>query len=160
MSAHPSPANTEIKKVYHVTQRKYGIDDSSPWWQRWFFRGLYLPFVRFSFKRVGIPAMDEVEITGETVRFNWYELQGIYSDKDRADQSCRGEFWCVRPAPLDLPMPDETAQFDGHYYPKAGQPDRYGKPSFRLIAKDRVKDERQQNQLAAALTKLNQVLDR
>jgi hypothetical protein len=119
-----------------------------------------MPFVRFAFKRMSIPAVDAVEIEGKVERLCWNEIQGIYTDKDRADLSCMGRFWCVRPIPLDLPLPDDTAQYGGHYYPRADKPERFGKPSFRLIAKDRVKDEREQRTLAETLTYLNQVLDR
>jgi hypothetical protein len=159
MSAHaiPPQVSDDVQNVHCVTQRKYGVDDHSPWWQRWFFRWAYLPFVRFAFKRMSIPAVDGVEIEGTTERFFWNEIQGIHTDKDRADLSCMGEFWCVRPIPLNLPLPDDTAQYGGHYYPRAKRPARFGKPSFRLITKDRKKEEREQRTLAHYLEKINQL---
>lgn len=159
MSAHAIPplVTDEVKNVYCVTQRKYGIDKHSPWWQRWFFRWAYLPFVRFAFKRMSIPAVDAIEIEGKIERLCWNEIQGIFTDKDKADLSCMGQFWCVRPIPLDLPLPDDTAQYGGHYYPRADKPGRFGKPSFRLVTKDRKKEEREQQTLAQYLDKINQL---
>lgn len=162
MSAHPIPPQIagEVKNVYCVTQRKYSIDQHSPWWQRWFFRWVYLPFVRFAFKRMSIPAVDAIEIEGKVERLCWNEIQGIFTDKDKADLSCMGQFWCVRPIPLDLPLPDDTAQYGGHYYPRADRPDRFGKPSFRLVTKDRVKEQRDQEIIGKYIARLNQALDR
>lgn len=146
--------------MYHVSQRKYRIDKHCPWWQRAFFRWIYLPFNRFAFKYAHIPALDEVEIDGRKLTFCWYEDEGIFDDNDRAEAACLGEFWRVKPMVKNRVYPPETAQRNGHRYPRAGKPDRYGKPQFALIIKDRKEDERKEKTLAEALGYLNQVLDR
>lgn len=145
MSAHPAPT---LEHVYHVSQRKYNIDSRSPWWQRWFFRLIYLPFVRFSFKYVHIPAMDEVEINGKKITFCWYEDEGVFRDKDCAVNACLGEFWRVKPLPVDRVFPVETAQYNGHWYPRAGKPDRYVRPTFELVTTPRKQQEQILNEIA------------
>lgn len=150
----------EPEIVYHVGHRKYNIDKRCPWWQRAFFRWLYLPFVRFSYRYVHIPAMDEVEINGKKLTFCWYEDGGVFDDEDQAKLACRNQFSRVKPIIKNRVYPWETAQANGHFYPLADKPDRYLKPTFELVVQNRKEVEKKDQKLAAALAKLNQVLDR
>jgi hypothetical protein len=156
----PEQITQPSEVVYHVGQRKYNIDARCPWWQQWFFRHIYLPFNRFAFKYVHIPAMDEVEINGKRLTFCWYEDEGVFDDEHQADNACQGEFWRVKPILKNRVYPARTAQRTGHRYPRAGKPDRYTKRTFALIVKDRKQDEQERSTLAETLSQLNQVLDR
>lgn len=153
-------ASREPEIIYHVSQRKYNIDKRCPWWQKWFFRYVYLPFNRFAFRYMQIPAMDEVEIHGKKMTFCWYEDEGVFDDEHAAENACLGEFWRVKPLFKNRVYPTETAQHIGHRYPRAKKPDRYLKPTFALITKDRKQDQREQKTLSESLAQLNQVLDR
>ena len=104
--------------------------------------------------------MDEVEITGKTMKFCWYEDGGIFDDKDQARLACHNEFSRVKPIMKNRVYPWETAQSDSHYYPLADNPQRYSKPTFALITKDRKQDEQEKRVLVNCLNQLNQQLDR
>lgn len=149
----PRPALTE---VHHVSQRKYNIDSRSPWWKRAFFRFVYLPFNRFAFKYMHIPALDEVEISGRTMTFCWYEDEGVFEDGDAADAACLGEFWRVKRMAFNRVYPPETAQRNGHRYPRAKKPNRYLVPTYELA----IVPRQEQEAIKAELKRLNEILDR
>lgn len=121
----------QTEHVQVVTQRKYGLDETSPWWRKAFFRAVYLPFVRFSFKWIGIPAIDTKDASGE---FCWHEIEGLFTDEEAAKLVCKGEFWKVTPLPLDAELPGESFQYGGRLYPQASQPRRYARQTFNLTA--------------------------
>lgn len=73
----------KLKECFESFQRKYDIDRDSPWWKRLFFWFVYMPFVRFSFFKMGIVAMDHVDREG---RLGWLERQGVWSEEWRALQ--------------------------------------------------------------------------
>lgn len=155
----PRPLEIDLPEpVFAVSQRKYNIDTGSHWWQRLFFRCIYLPFNRFAFNWMHIPAMGEVSVTEKKTVFSWYEAQGIFTSKEQAKAACHGEFFDIRQFPLNGVLPDESVH-GGHDYPKAGSPDRYAKPSFELVATPRKQIEREGAKLKAQLAKLHQVLD-
>lgn len=141
----------ELEEVQLVSQRKYGLDKSSPWWRKAFFRAIYLPFNRFSFKYVGIPALDTVDAKGE---FCWHEATSAYTDPEVAASKCKGEFWRVCPLPLDADVPEETYQYSGRSYPRSSRPNRYAKLSFDLTATANVAA------LRGEIGKLKKVLER
>lgn len=160
MRAQPIVPSEAIEYVYHVGHRKYNIDEGCAWWRRAFFWYIYLPFVRFSFRHVHIPAMDEVEVSGKKLTFCWYEDGGVFEDEGRANAACRNRFSRVKPLMKNRVYPWETAQQENsHTYPLADKPDRYLQPTFSLITKDRKQDERQSKELSHYIARLNQVLD-
>ena len=146
---------TALTEVHHVSQRKYNIDSRSPWWKRFFFRFVYLPFNRFAFTRLGIPAVDEVEIDGKKLTFCWYEDEGVFEDADAAEAACLGEFWRVKRMDFNRVYPPETAQRNGHRYPRANKPDRYLKPTFDLS----VTNRREQEAIRSEIARLHKILD-
>jgi hypothetical protein len=144
-----------LTTVHHVSQRKYNIDSRSPWWKRAFFRWIYLPFNRFAFIHLNIPALDEVEINGKKLTFCWYEDEGIFEDEHAADAACLGEFWRVKPMDLNSVYPPSTAQRNGHRYPRAKKPDRYLKPTWDLMTVSR----KEQEAIQAEVRRLSRLYD-
>lgn len=121
----------ELTEIYLVSQRKYNLDPSCPWWQKAWFRYVFMPFVRFSFRRMKCAAPAALEPDG---RIALIEEQGVYTDRQAAEAACQGEFWQVKPLPVDSPLPCETIQYKGHRYPQSVMPDRYRRRTFPLTA--------------------------
>lgn len=155
----------EPKDVYKVIQWKQDIDSTEPWWKRAFHRYIYLPFQNCSFS-LGIPAVKEVTVESDEkgrIRrtFRWCEDQGIFDTEEQADVGCLTERFGYTKLPYGRLVPPNSAQYDGGTtYPRKQNPKRWTKPTLSLIVKDRAKDEREQQALSTALTRLNQVLDR
>jgi hypothetical protein len=117
--------------LFYVGVRKYGLDKDTPWWERWFFRAIYLPFVRFAFKRLHIPAQGTYHEDGS---FSWVENIGVATDEQAARDMCEGEFYEVRPIPLNGALPKESIQYKEPSYPRAKSPGKYARRAFRLEA--------------------------
>lgn len=143
--------------VFTVGQRKYNIDARCPWWERAFFRCVYLPFNRFAFHWFHIPAMDEVTVTEKKTTFCWYEDKGAFSTRERADAASKNEFDRIKPLYMDVEEPDESVM-NGYIQPRAKKPYRYAKPSFELVATPRKQLERGTAKLKHEVAKLNRVL--
>lgn len=118
------------EEIYLVSQRKYNLDPSRPWWQRWFFR-LFLAFNRFAFKHMNIAAPAAYDSQGNIVLI---EQQGVYLDVEAARASCRGEFWQVKPLPLNTELPALSLQCGGHEYPRSKIPNRFRRRVFTFAA--------------------------
>ena len=129
--ASPAREIEAVDEVYLGEVRKYGIDAQTPWWERWFFRAVFLPFVRFSFKRMHVPAHGAVDKDG---RFSWVETVIVTFDKERALAACGDEFYCVRTYSPDASLPRESLQHKGHSYPNSVMPDRYRRCTFPLTS--------------------------
>lgn len=116
-------------EAYLVSQRKYNLDPSRPWWQRAFFRCVFLPFVRFSFKYMKIPAAGAIEPDGRIVII---EQQGIYFHEGAAEEVCarENEFWQWKPILLNTEIPAESVQYQGARAPLSIMPDRYRRRSY------------------------------
>lgn len=121
----------DVEEMFYVGLRKYGLDASAPWWERWFFRAVYLPFVRLSFKWLHIPAQGTLNADGST---SWVEHIGIATDIDSAREMCKGEFYAIQPLPVNGSLPEKSVQYKGHIYPRAMTPGRYRRRVFRLTA--------------------------
>lgn len=161
-------SSPEPRDVWKVAQWKWGIDKGSPWWKQLFFRCVFLPFQSFAF-RLGIPAPKEVVVEFDEhehiIRrtFRWWEDEGIFEDAEKADAGCLEEHWGYTNLPLGRLMPSESGQYGVTVFPRKANPKRshqWAKPQSVFIIKDRKQDEKKDQTLAAALTKLNQVLDR
>lgn len=130
------------REVWPVKARKYGVDAGSPWWQRWYFRFVYLPFLRFSFKRFKIPAAKEVTIEGKRVTFSWFEDQGIFETKEQAEAACLGPMWSYKKLPLNRLLAKESSKYDGgDVYPRADKPERFVKPYFEVMQPRGISEE-------------------
>ena len=112
----------ESDEIFLVSQRKYNLDPDRPWWQRAFFHYVFLPFVRFAFQRMKIPAVGAIESDGSVIII---EQQGVYTDEQLARESCLNEFWSVKRLPLNYPLPSSSVQYRGHLAPLSVMPDRY-----------------------------------
>lgn len=153
------------RDVYKVAQWKYEIDPSEAWWRRAYFRYIYLPFLNFSFGRMGVPAVKEVAVESDdsgNVRrvFSWYEDEGIFESEDAARAGCLGERWGYTKLPLGRLMPSESAQYSGTIFPRKKNPTKWAKPVLSLVINDRKQIERERQCLQECLTELNRVLDR
>lgn len=123
-------------EVYRVEQIKYGLDKTSPWWRRLFFRAIFLPVNRYA-RKLGIPALGALEpepakcptcgadVPGE--RFSWVEDQGTFTETDNARAACQAEFWRVRKSPLNVELPAASCEFACAEYPKGSRRFRHGK---------------------------------
>ena len=143
------------REVWPVKARKYGVDERSPWWQRYYFKLIYLPFLRFSFKYVKIPAMKEVTIDGKKVTFSWWEDQGVFESKEQAEAACLGPRWSYKKLPFNRLLAKESAKYDGgDIYPRADKPDRFVRPSFEVMTPRTLSDE-----INKSVKKLSRILD-
>jgi hypothetical protein len=157
----------EPRHVFKVSVWKTKPDASAPWWQRWFHRFVYLPFQNFSITVMKIPPVKQVVIEsnsqGSTHKtFGWFEDIAIFEHEEQADAGCLTESEFYTRLPFGRLMPEESAQYEygAPTFPRRKNPKRWAKPVLSLIIKDRKEDEKKDQTLAAALTKLNQVLDR
>lgn len=121
----------EQTDLFYVGVRKYGLDACSPWWEKLFFRAVYLPFVCFSFKWLHIPAQGTYHKDGS---FSWVENIGVATSEEIAREMCQGEFYEVRPIPLNGCLPEESIQYKSPVYPRAKSPGKYARRAFRLEA--------------------------
>lgn len=143
----------EPVELFHVGVRKYGLDESSPWWRKLFFRAIFLPFNRFAFKRMKIPAMDKLEPDNS---FSWFEHIGVFTERELADSACKGEFWQVTPLLVNASLPTESCQRSCHTFPKSAYPDRHNRRVFPLV----VEPLGSIDAMGRAVTQLEQVLDK
>lgn len=117
----------KIPEVILVSQRKYNLDENRPWWEKLYFRFVWMPVVRFGFKWMHIagPAAMRPDGTIELI-----EQQGVYTDPLCAKSAMKNEFYCMKPLPLDTPLPETSFQYKGHRYPLSIMPDRYRRRTF------------------------------
>lgn len=143
------------REVWPVRARKYGVDDRSPWWQRWYFKWTYIPFLRFSFKVMKIPAMKEITIDGKTITFSWWEDQGVFETREQAEAACLGPMWSYKKLPLNRLLAKESSHYNGgDIYPRADKPLRYVEPSFEVMSPRGLGP-----QIRKELKKLHRILD-
>ncbi len=113
--------------VYLTRLWRSGLDEFASEFQKWFLEHVYLPFLRFSRKRVGIPAPAKLTIHPDgTQTFEWFEDMGAYPVKSDADAACQDQYWMVKPLPLNTPLPERSMEYEpGASYPKAKAPSRF-----------------------------------
>ncbi len=119
----------DVEEVKLVSQRKYNLDESRPWWEKVYFRLVWLPVVRFGFKRMHIAAPAAMKPDG-TIEL--IEQQGVYLDEAVADAACENEFWSVKPLPFNVELDKKSFQHKGHRYPLSVMPDRYRRRTHPL----------------------------
>lgn len=143
----------EQEEVTLVSQRKYNLDEDRPWWEKAYFRLIYLPVVRFGFKRMHIacPAAMKPDGTIELV-----EQQGVYTDPERAKAALKNEYYGTKQLPLDTPLPEKSSQYKGHKYPLSIMPDRYRRRTYPLVAQS----QRQLNDIQKGVTEAIEQVDR
>lgn len=119
----------QTDEIYLVSQRKYNLDPSRPWWQKAYFRYIFLTFVRLSFRYAGIAAAGAIESDGTVVII---EQQKVCTTKADAEALCRSqnEFWSWKPLPVDTELPTQSVQYKGHHNPLSVIPDRYRRRTF------------------------------
>lgn len=72
-----------LDRVYRVFQWKYRVDDCEPWWRRWYFHLVWLPFARFSYLKVRMVPFERLEPDGS---LSWKEDQGYFTEEWQAAQ--------------------------------------------------------------------------
>lgn len=83
VAASPMDQERPLSRVYRVFQWKYAVDDTSPWWRRWYFHLIWLPFARFSYLRVGVVPFERLQPDGS---LSWKEDQGYFTEEWQAVQ--------------------------------------------------------------------------
>lgn len=146
--------------IYAVRQWKQTLDFNAKWWQRWFHRFVYLPFNEFSLKVVKLPPATSVTIEGKKVTFSWLEDGGFFGDEDQADAACLTERYSYQQVTYGRAFPSDSAQCLGPtIFPRAKRPHKRARPILSMVIKSRKEDDRERQQLADTLARLNQVLD-
>lgn len=159
MSAAPKPQVDDT--IYTVTQWKEELDPSYKWWQKVFYRWLYLPFNEFALRVVKIPKATEVVVKDNEYSFRWWEVEGHFGSADEADLACLTERYCYKEYPFGRLYTPQSGQIgNGPVFPRAKNPVRRIQPILQMVIKDRKQDDRERTTLAEALKQLNQVLDR
>lgn len=151
--------------AYLVIHWKDRPDAREPWWIHWYFDHVYCPFLRFSFKHFRIPPRKQVTVTADekgrvTTTFSTFENGGVYDDADSADLACVDERDGYKPVARNRCTPRDSAEYGMVVFPRSKKPRRWSKRTMSLVVKDRKQDEKKDETLAAALKRLNQVLDR
>lgn len=157
----PERVPDKLDRVWMVAQWKWELDESTPWYRRFFFKYVFRPFIHFSWNVMKVPCPKGVEINGNQQRFIWFENAGFFSSEDQAEIACLNKWYGYKDVPLDRGFPPESAQYSSLVFPRQKSLRQHCKtPTFSLILKDRKEEERQQETLAEHLARLNQVLDR
>ena len=110
-----------------------------------------LPFVRFAFNRMHIPAHGAIDRDG---RFSWVETVIVTFDKELADTASQDEFYCVRRYPINSGLPEESVQYKGHKYPNSVMPDRYRRIDHSLTVKPTREIEAERKAMAGLYQKV------
>jgi len=63
--------------------------------------------------------MKELWIVCKYVSAEKFEFQGVFSTEEKAIAACVDFTYGIGPANLDEPVPDETTEWPGFYYPTA-----------------------------------------
>lgn len=157
MSAHPVPQVDGT--IYAVRIWKDTLDPCAKWWQRWFHKFIYLPFQEFSLKVVKVPTVTSVTVEGDKTTFSWLEDGGFFASEHEADIACLTDRWSYQGMPFGRLFPSDSAQVLGPtVFPRAKNPRKRAEPMLALVIKDRKQDEQRDQQLAACLQQVNQVL--
>lgn len=147
--------------IFIVREWKEVLDPSAKWWQRWFHRFVYLPFNEFALRVMKIPPVSSATIEGRRVTFSWLEDAGFFATEEQADTACLTERWSYQGMTFGRLFPSESAQCVGPtIFPRAKRPLKRARPVLSMIIKPRKEEDRERQQLAQTLARLNQVLDR
>jgi hypothetical protein len=133
------------------------VDSTYRWWQKAFYKYLYLPFNEFSLRVVKIPKATEVEREGNKVRFRIWEIIGHYSSPDEAEIACTTPRHCYKDYPYGRRFPDISGQVgSGPIYPRAKNPRKRIDPimEMAIIPRKRV------GMLESEIARLHQTLDK
>lgn len=79
----PTGQESRLDRIYRVFQWKYNIDADQPWWRRWYFHLVWLPFARFSYLRMRMVPFERLQPDGS---LSWKEDQGYYTEEWQAVQ--------------------------------------------------------------------------
>lgn len=159
----PTP---ETKHVFKVSVWKTKPDANASWWQRWFYRFIYLPFQNFSITVMKIPPVKQVIVESDAqgnVRktFGWFEDLAIVADEHQADNACLTESEFYTRLPFGRLMPEQSAQYEygAPTFPRRKEPRKWNRPVLSLIIKDRKQEEREQDLIKRYMERLHQALD-
>jgi hypothetical protein len=159
MSAQRRPEPDDC--IFAVRHWKDTLDPSAKWWQRWFHGLVYLPINELALKVFKIPPATSVTIEGPKVTFSWLEDGGYFSSEDEAELACLTDRHSYQRMTYGRAYPADSAQCVGPtIFPRARNPRKRAQPVLAMLIKPRKEDDREREQLARTLTKLNQVLDR
>ena len=113
---HPQTIHSLPEEVCEVFQWKYNVD--GPWWRRWYFRCVYLPFARFSFHVVRIVPVERIDPDGS---LSWKEEQGVWLDcADAEREAAKYQFGGWRVVRFNAPE-SEGAIYGRSHFPNSDQ---------------------------------------
>lgn len=143
--------------IYTVTQWKNELDSTYKWWQKAFYRFIYLPFQEFSLKRIKIPRATEVVIKGGEYSFRWWEVEGHFGSEHEADLACLTERYCYKDYPFGRPFPVLSGQVgNGPVFPRAKNPRKRLRPIMEMA----IIPQKRVGILESEIARLHQTLDR
>ena len=130
--------------IYRVFQWKYRIDPSEPWWRRWYFHLIWLPFARFSYLRVRMVPFERLEPDGSV---SWKEDQGYFTEEWQAAQvAARYDYGGYNEVCVNAPENAETCK-PRVRFPQSTARGAYVKHGKRLVEMDMGPVERLQQVL-------------
>lgn len=157
----PERATETLDRVWMVAHWKWDLDPSTPWFRKFFFKYIFRRFIHFSWNVMKVPCPKGIEVNGKTQTIFWFENGGFFSSEAQANLACVDKWHGYKDVPMDRCFPPQSAQYSSLVFPRQKNPRQHRKaPSFNLVLKDRVQEERESKTLADALSYLNQVLDR
>lgn len=125
----------EQEEISLVSLRKYANELDLRWWERWYLYALFLPVVRFGFKRMHIPAPSAMRPDGS---IEFIEQIEAHFDEREATAACKSEKcsrfspsrYSVKQLPFGVRLPDPSVQYKPHRNPLSILPDRYRRRYF------------------------------
>ena len=143
----------KLTECFESFQRKYDIDEDSPWWKKLFFWYVYMPFARFAFFRMRIVPMDHVNEKGQ---LGWLERGTVWSEEWAALQDAgRYPFGGVERLRFDTPEDAGTCA-PRSQFPNSSAKDRYDRNAHRTVPVKETSLER----LSRKLRETDPVVDR
>lgn len=134
----PQRVAERMDRVWMVAQWKYGLDNTTPWYRRFFFKYIFRPFLHFSWNMMKIPCPKGVQVDGKKLTFFWFENGGFFSSEDQAEIACTGYYDGYKDVPLDRAFPPESAQYSSLVFPRQKDPRQHRrKPNFSIVATPR-----------------------
>lgn len=117
----------ERDEIYIVSLRKYAARLHLSWYALLYLHLIWLPVVRFGFKRMGIACPSALRPDGS---IEFFEEIGAYWNESEAKAACKDDNYSVKPFPLNITLPAESVQYKGHVTPRSILPDRYRRRYF------------------------------
>lgn len=142
--ASPTGQERLPSELFRVFQWKYKPDSCKPWWKRWYFHWIYLPFARFSYFKMDVVPFERLEPDGS---LSWKEDEGYFYDRWRAEQeAAKYPFGGYNPVAINASEQDASCK-PRCQFPQSKARGLYVKHGKRLVELDLAPVERLQQVL-------------